>query len=468
MKAFSEMGLETRLVEILKRHNFVNPTEVQEQTIPVALEGKDVMVRAKTGTGKTLAFLIPIKQKSKPGPYPEAIILAPTRELALQIADVAKKLNTNPHHGTAVVYGGASINVQIQDLRRNPDLIIGTPGRVIDLIERGALNLERVRFLVLDEADTMLDMGFILDVEFILSKTPKEKQTMIFSATMPEKIRGIAKRHMNDPIFIRVGEEDDIVVSKIKHLYAEVDNRMKFATLLAYIKEYDPKKAIIFAQTKYAANAIYEAMKEQGLNVVIMHGGLTQAKREHSLREFKNNGRFLIATNVAARGIDIAGVSDVINFDVTEDPRTYVHRVGRSARMNANGKSFTIINGSQRNIINDIQDSVNVKLERISPDGSMYKDIVIFRKGGGFRGGGGGRPFGDRHGSQGRQWGGNREGHGGHGSREGRPGQSHGGSFHRREERREGHFNREGGGDGNRRFHSRGGFRFQKRSNTRH
>ena len=465
MKAFSEMGLEPRLVETLKRHNFVNPTEVQENTIPVALEGKDVIVRAKTGTGKTLAFLIPIKQRSKPGPYPEAIVLAPTRELALQIADVAKKLNSSPNHGIAVVYGGASINVQIQDLRRNPDIIIGTPGRVIDLIERGALNLEKIKFLVLDEADTMLDMGFILDVEFILSKTPREKQTMIFSATMPEKIRTIAKRHMNDPAFIRIGEEDDIVVSKIKHLYAEVDNRMKFATLLAYIEGYKPKKAIIFAQTKYAANAIYEAMKGQGLDVVMMHGGLTQAKREHSLREFKNNGRFLIATNVAARGIDIAGISDIINFDVTEDPRTYVHRVGRSARMNNDGRSFTIVNGSQRNIISDIEDSVNVKFEKISPDGSAYKDIVIFRRGGGGSFGGGRGEFRERRGSPRRQWGNNNF------ERGGRPGQNSGERFRRSEgfhgsgERSGRSFNREGG---NNRFHSRGGFRSQKRSNTRH
>ncbi len=465
MKAFSEMGLEPRLVETLKRHNFVNPTEVQENTIPVALEGKDVIVRAKTGTGKTLAFLIPIKQRSKPGPYPEAIVLAPTRELALQIADVAKRLNANPNHGIAVVYGGASINVQMQDLRRNPDIIIGTPGRVIDLIERGALNLERIKFLVLDEADTMLDMGFILDVEFILSKTPREKQTMIFSATMPEKIRTIAKRHMNDPAFIRIGEEDDIVVSKIKHLYAEVDNRMKFATLLAYIEEYKPKKAIIFAQTKYAANAIYDAMKGQGLDVVMMHGGLTQAKREHSLREFKNNGRFLIATNVAARGIDIAGISDIINFDVTEDPRTYVHRVGRSARMNNDGRSFTIVNGSQRNIISDIEDSVNVKFEKISPDGSAYKEIVIFRRGGGGSFGGGRGGFRGRRDNPRRQWGNNNF------ERGGRPGQGSGDRFRRNEgfhgsgERSGRSFNREGG---NNRSHSRGGFRFQKRSNTRH
>lgn len=380
MKAFSDMGLDPRLVETLKRHNFVTATEVQEQTIPIALEGKDVIVRAKTGTGKTLAFLIPIKQRSKPSHDPETLILAPTRELALQIADVAKKLSTDHNRGVAIVYGGASINVQVQDLRRNPDIIIGTPGRIIDLMDRGALNLDKIRFLVLDEADTMLDMGFITDVEYILSRTPREKQAMIFSATMPERVTRIAHKHMTEPVFLKIGEDDQLVVTKIKHYYAAVDNRMKFATLLAYIKEYNPRKAIIFVQTKFAANAIYAGMKGQGLDVILMHGGLTQSKREHSLREFKTRGRFLIATNVAARGIDIQGVSDVINFDVTEDPHTYVHRVGRSARMNADGKAFTIVNNMQRNIISDIEDTVNIKFQQISPDGNPYRNIIIFNR----------------------------------------------------------------------------------------
>ncbi len=470
MKAFAEMGLDPRLVEVLKRQNFVNSTEVQEQAIPVALEGKDVIVRAKTGTGKTLAFLVPIRQRSKPGQYTETLILAPTRELALQIADVAKKVAVDSRRGVAIVYGGASINVQVQDLRRNPDIVVGTPGRIIDLMERGALNIDRIRFLVLDEADTMLDMGFIADVEFILSRTPKEKQTMIFSATMPEKVTRIAHKHMADPVFLKVGEDDQLVVTKIKHYYASVDNRMKFATMIAYIKEYNPKKAIIFAQTKYAANAIYNGMKGQGLDVILMHGGLTQAKREHSLREFKGGGQFLIATNVAARGIDIKDVSDVINFDVPEDPHTYVHRVGRSARMDANGRAFSIVNNMQRNIISDIEDTVNIKFERISPDGNPYRDIIIFNKSdrqGGFRrddrfggAGRGGSRFGGQHGG-----GGNRGG-GGYGhSRDSGYGHRESSGYGNRDS---GHGD-SGSGQGGSGFQHRGGFRRgPRRQNTRH
>lgn len=395
MKAFSEMSLDSRLVEALKRINFTNATDVQEQTIPVALEGKDVIVRAKTGTGKTCAFLVPIRQLGRPERHPEALILAPTRELALQIAEMAKKIRVDHSKGVSTVYGGASINVQMDELRRNPDVVIGTPGRIIDLLDRGALQVDKIRFLVIDEADTMLDMGFITDVEYILSRTPNAKQTMLFSATMPEKITRIAHKYMNDPVMIKVGEEDHLVVTKIKHFYAAVDNRLKFATMLAYIKQYNPKKAIIFAQTQYAADAIYEGMKEQGLDVILLHGGLTQAKREHNLRQFKAGARFLIATNVAARGIDIQGISDVINFDIPDDPHVYVHRVGRSARMNTDGRAFTIVNNEQRNIISDVEDTMNIKMERLTLDPSEFRDIIIFRRerfdrnrGGGFNRGG--------------------------------------------------------------------------------
>lgn len=485
MKAFADMGLDPRLVEVLKRQNFVNSTEVQEQAIPLALEGKDVIARAKTGTGKTLAFLVPIRQRSKPGPYTETLILAPTRELALQIADVAKKVTVDTHRGVAIVYGGASINVQVQDLRRNPDIVVGTPGRVIDLMERGALNIDRVRFVVLDEADTMLDMGFITDVEFILSRTPKDKQTMIFSATMPEKITKIAHKHMNDPVFLKVGEDDQLVVTKIKHYYAAVDNRMKFATMLAYIKEYNPTKAIIFTQTKFAANAIYAGMKSQGLDVILMHGGLTQAKREHSLREFKTGARFLIATNVAARGIDIKDISDVINFDVPEDPHTYIHRVGRSARMNANGRSFTVVNNNQRNFISDIEDTINVKFERISPDGSPYRDIIIFNRsdrGGGFQrhdrfggGRGGGSRFGGAGGSRyggggGGGYRGNRGGGGGYGnSRDSGYGHRENPGYTHHDQGSRGGDSGPQGGEGQRSsgFQHRGGFRGGTRRQTK-
>jgi ATP-dependent RNA helicase DeaD len=397
MKLFSEMQLDNGLVEALRRMNFTTATEVQEQAIPVALQGKDVIVRAKTGTGKTYAFMLPILHMITQSNYPEALIIAPTRELAVQITAMARKVDYR-HAGITVVYGGASINVQIQELRRNPRIVIGTPGRILDLIERGELVINRVRFVVLDEADIMLDMGFIDDVDEILSMTPKSKQTMLFSATIPDSIMGIARRHMHDPVSIKVGEEDELVVNTIKHYFAMGERRDKAALLLAYIKKYNPKKAIIFAQTKHAADMIYELMKAQGHDVILMHGGLTQAKREHSLGDFRRGARFMIATNVAARGLDIAGISDVINFDIPEDPYVYVHRVGRSARMNADGRSFTIISTEERDKITEIKNVANIDIEELRIDTAEFRGVQLFGRSG-YRGHG---DRGDRGGRDGR------------------------------------------------------------------
>lgn len=375
MVTFSELGLDARIVELLHRNGFDTPTEVQEKTIPAALQGRDLIVRSKTGTGKTYAFMLPILEKANRSERPSALVLAPTRELALQIATMARKVDANGK-GMVVVYGGASINVQMQELRRRPAVVVGTPGRVLDLIERGALNLNGIQFMVLDEADMMLDMGFIDDIERILSLTPREKQTLLLSATMPDAIVGIARRHMRDPTKIIVGKEEDLVVNTISHFYAVADYRSKFATLLAYIKKYNPSKAIVFARTKHMADIIYNFMKEQGFDAILMHGGLTQAKREHSLGEFRKGAKFLIATNVAARGLDISGISDIINFDVPEDPNLYVHRSGRSARMNADGRSFTIISEDQRDLITQIKNLANIRIERLELDTREFANVA--------------------------------------------------------------------------------------------
>ena len=210
------MSLRPELLEALGRIGFVKATDVQEQVIPIAMQNKDVIVRAKTGTGKTGAFIIPIIQRISRGRAPEAIIMAPTRELAIQIADFTRKL-TRRREDVAIVYGGASINVQIDSLKGNPSIVIGTPGRIIDLMERGALELSQIRFLVLDEADTMLDMGFIDDIEFIMSKTPRGKQTLLFSATMPDRVMSVAKRHMHDFSFLSIGSEESLIVSGIAY-----------------------------------------------------------------------------------------------------------------------------------------------------------------------------------------------------------------------------------------------------------
>lgn len=421
MTAFSEMNLSPELIESLKRQGFINATEVQALAIPEVLRGKNVTARAKTGTGKTAAFIVPIMQMLSKQRETEALVIVPTRELALQVAGFAQKIGSMLRVYTTVVYGGASINVQMQELRSRPSIVIGTPGRIIDLMERGALNLQKVRFLVLDEADIMLDMGFIDDVEHIISRTPESRQMMMFSATLPPEIAGLQKYSKGESVRITVGKEEDITVSTIKQYFTIVPHRLKFSALLAYIKEFVPKKAIIFARTKYEANAIHRVLISQRENAILLHGGLTQSMRERSLGHFRGGARFMIATNVAARGLDIADVTDIINFGAPDDPNVYVHRVGRSARMGKEGRAVTIIDPDQRKMLMDIQDYANVRMDKIELNLEPFRNLQLpIREPGGFREGGG-RNFhrgGGGYGGGGRSLSFNSSGerqHGGHG-----------------------------------------------------
>lgn len=375
---FSKMDLKPELVESLRRMGFVSATEVQEKSIPELLKGKNLLVRAKTGTGKTVAFIIPIMQLIGVSGEVEALVVVPTRELALQVSSVAQRLGSSMRIRTATIYGGASINVQIQALQGRPSIVVGTPGRLLDLYNRGALDLSSVRFLVLDEGDLMLDMGFIGDIESIMSKTPHEKQLMLFSATLPSEITRMAAGYANGEVSrITVGEEEDITVGTIRHLYAMVPNRLRFSALLAYIKEYSPRKAIIFARTKFEANAVHRVLVSQGHDAILLHGGLTQSARERSLGRFRKGARFLVATNVAARGLDIADITDIINFGIPREPNAYVHRVGRSARMGKEGRAVTIANPEQKKDITDIEDYANISLHKIELNLEPFRNLQL-------------------------------------------------------------------------------------------
>ena len=421
------MALKPELVESLKRAGFVTATEVQEKSIPELLQGKNLIVRARTGTGKTIAFVVPILQQiDSRSRDVEALIVVPTRELALQVSSVAHHVGSHMHIEAATIYGGASINVQIQQLRAEPNVVVGTPGRLMDLYKRGALNLDNVKFLVLDEADLMLDMGFIGDVEYLISKTPYDKQIMLFSATMPREIVKMAEGYSNGRIEkITVGEEEKITVDTIQHLYAIAPNGLRYAALLAYIKQYSPRKAIIFARTKFEANTIHRVLLSQSHDVILLHGGLTQAARERSLGHFRKGATLLVATNVAARGLDIDNVTDIINFGVPEEPNVYVHRVGRSARMGKEGRAFTIATAEQRREIRDVEDYANIKMNLINLDLEPFKALQLpvhqrEERRGGFRDRSGGGRYGNREGGGG---GGRRSGGGGgrYGGREEQP-----------------------------------------------
>ncbi len=405
MKEFRELNLKRELLEALNEMGFHTMTEVQEMAIPAVLQHKDLVVRSKTGSGKTGAFLVPIMQSVEHRSHPQALVIVPTRELAVQVSVVAEELGRRCGLRSTVVYGGASINMQMQSLRRGADIVIGTPGRIIDLMERGSLMLDRIKFLVLDEADLMLDMGFIEDVELIISIAPPERQTMLFSATMPREILDIARKHMKaDAAKITVGEEEDLTVSTISHRYFIGNGKMKFAALLAYIEKFNPKKCIIFTSTQRESEYVHNFLRDNGFNAIVMHGGLTQAMRERSLYEFKTRATFLISTNLASRGLDIPDITDIINFDAPDDPRVYVHRVGRSARMGKDGRAFTIFGYDQEDLMRATTRLANIKMEKLALETDKFKNIQLpmqrSRRGGSGGGFNRDRPRGDFRGGK--------------------------------------------------------------------
>lgn len=377
MTGFEKFSLKKEIMEALSELKFDEPTEVQEKAIPLALQGKDLVVRSKTGSGKTAAFAIPIMQVlGHEDRGVRALIVAPTRELALQIEHVIRKIGRTTRLKTTVVYGGVSTRPQSDRIREGANIVVGTPGRIIDLMERGDLDLKRIKFLVLDEADIMLDMGFIDDIKYIIESTPEEKQTMLFSATIPSKIKEIARGYMRGSVEVSVGGEEELAVTSIENLYTVVDNSSKFSTLLAYLDHFKPKKSVIFARTQRSADILYRIVKDQGFMPVVLHGGITQAKREIAMAQFRKSPEgMLIATNVAARGIDIIDISDIINFDAPDEPTVYIHRIGRSARMGRNGRAFTIFTRDQHGLIGAIERFAGVHMEKVNVDNKKFAHI---------------------------------------------------------------------------------------------
>jgi ATP-dependent RNA helicase DeaD len=365
MQKFDEIKPIDGLLKNLVRMGFETPTEVQSKAIPPIMEGKDIVVRSKTGSGKTGAFLVPILNATSGKRGITSLIITPTRELALQVYGVAQEMGKGLNVNPTPVYGGVSIENQIRKIRNGSNMIVGTPGRIIDLMRRKVLSFRSLEFLVLDEADIMLDMGFIENIEFIISQTPETKQVLLFSATIPQRILELSRKYMKEPDYIRLGKEKDITVSSIFNTFAVNYNGNKVSTLLAYMDEYNPNKAIIFTEQKRDAAALGDILADNGHKPVVIHGDLTQAQREKALSEFRNGTKLLVATNVAARGLDISNISDIINFDAPREPEVYVHRVGRSARMGKEGKAFTIIDQGDEDIITSIEDSLKIRMSAL-------------------------------------------------------------------------------------------------------
>jgi len=359
------MPLSAVMHRALEAAGYTEPTPVQAGMIPVALQGRDVMAQARTGTGKTAAFLIPILEMLE-GHHaqPQAIVLVPTRELAVQVRDEAEKLAKGRHTRIVAVYGGKPIRQQIQKLHRGVDLVIGTPGRVLDHMQRGTISLARVRFAALDEADRMLDIGFRPDIEKILRHCPTSRQTMLLSATVPPPVQRLAQRYMRDPENLDFSPQD-ITVETIDQYYFTVENNRKMDLLLRLLKQEEPRQAIVFCRTKRQTDRVYEQLRRKLSDVDCIHGDLPQRSRDRTMERFRGGEvKLLVATDVVGRGIDVSGISHIINYDIPQFCDDYVHRVGRTGRMGRQGVAYTFVTPEEGNELTRIEIRINRLLHR--------------------------------------------------------------------------------------------------------
>lgn len=357
---FESLGLTEAILQRVRKAGFVQPTQIQARFIPECLAGKDVLGQAKTGTGKTAAFLLPAFKRLRPGDgNPSTLILAPTRELALQIEGEIGRLGEGLGFSSITIYGGASYEPQIYALKKGVDLVVGTPGRVMDHMRSGRLNLSTVRIAVLDEADRMLDLGFRKDIEYILKHCPKSRQTMLLSATIPNEIRYLAKRFMRSPIEIYTAPEK-LTVDQVEQFYTVAKEEDKWPTLLKLLDEERPALAIIFCQTKRDAKKLAARLKNVFISAREIHGDLVQAKREKIMKHFrKGRVQILVATDVASRGIDVDNITHIINYNIPYKPEDYVHRIGRTGRMDREGKAFTLCGKEDAGFLTEIEMLIN-------------------------------------------------------------------------------------------------------------
>jgi len=346
MTTFDELGIKKSILDGLKEIGFKEAFPIQVATIPILLSGRDVVGQAHTGTGKTAAFSISMLQKITPNGGIQGLVIAPTRELAIQITEEIRKLGKHTGIKAATVYGGQGMGLQLDQLRRGPEIVVATPGRLIDHLKRGSIKLNQVGHLVLDEADTMLDMGFIEDIEFILDLTPKQKVMSLFSATMPPAILRLAENYLNDPKQFLL-DADDLSGEGISQSFLVIKDRDKLKYLLDFIEENKKGQTIVFCSTKHRTRDVARSLERSNYNVVAIEGDMSQHRREKSMSQFRRGkADILVATDVAARGIDVPEVALVVNFDVPNQELMYFHRIGRTARAGAIGRAITLVSYS--------------------------------------------------------------------------------------------------------------------------
>lgn len=367
---FSALGIRPELTQFLKTTGITRPTPIQAQAIPILLAGKDVIAQAQTGTGKTLAFLLPILEKIKiSAPHVQALIITPTRELTLQITAEAAKLANILGINVLSVHGGKAVDEQIRKLKGQPHIVVGTPGRLLDHVRRKTLVLAGVSRLVLDEADQMLHMGFLEEVEELIKLTSSKRQTLLFSATMPPKVRGLAARYMDKPADIRV-QTENVTLDEIKQIMIELPEAGKLDKLCSLIDEQQPYLAIVFCHTKERAKAVNTALIQRGYKADELHGDLSQAKRMQVMRRFSEAKlQILVATDIAARGLDIEGVTHVFSYDIPHDPESYIHRIGRTGRAGQTGAAITFISPGEHMYLRLIEQGIKSSIEKYKANG---------------------------------------------------------------------------------------------------
>jgi ATP-dependent RNA helicase DeaD len=395
--AFAALGVRPSILKALAELKFVTPSEIQALLIPRALAGVDILGQARTGTGKTAAFGIPILQRATKGLSTQALILVPTRELAVQVDEELKRIAQFTPIRSLAVYGGQKISAQMKFLKHHPEVLVGTPGRVIDLLERRLISLENIRFVVLDEVDRMLDIGFRDDIRNILSRVkgmerhqvaPDEQapsdsaqpvdpastghQTIFVSATISEEIERLARRYMREPVekLIAPGADEKPTVEKVEQYYFSVGPWDKTRLLKALLLQENPELAIVFCRTKHGAEKVAARLTADGIECREIHGNLAQNKRDKVMKNFRS-GKFdvLVATDLASRGIDVADVSHIINYDIPEDPEVYVHRVGRTARMGKGGKAYTFVTREQGSELTKVESLINMMIPQATIEG---------------------------------------------------------------------------------------------------
>jgi ATP-dependent RNA helicase RhlE len=362
---FTALGLTEPLLCALETRKFVIPTPIQADTIPALLAGKDLLGVAQTGSGKTAAFTLPIlqhlaAQQIRPAPFvARAVILAPTRELVLQIDETVRALSINLRLRTTVIIGGASRYKQVEAMRRGADIVIGTPGRVCDLMQTRELQLGAVSHFVLDEADRMLDLGFIKDIRRIVAALPSRRQSCLFSATMPSEVSSLANSLLREPIRVEIARKEE-TAPKIDQFVHHLAQSGKQSLLLTMLGDPVLSRVIVFTRTKHAANKVAGVLENAGIQVNAIHGNKSQPQREKALRDFRTGrARVLVATDIAARGIDVTGISHVINFDLPVEAESYVHRIGRTARAGAAGIAISFCDPSERAVLRQIERQMN-------------------------------------------------------------------------------------------------------------